>query len=154
MSSDPNVQSLLSRIDRYLVEKQAPPAPEQTPPQDQPPARDAISEGLRAKLSGAFGQAIDVYPCLEEHAGTYLVAVPAALLKASGLRFVETAARPRVDGLRQGEAPLRVLVGSQEAVANATNRVARPLPEGSRVEIDSFQVGDGDLVYFAVSPAV
>ncbi len=139
---------ILERMDAWLAKARLPP-PTLTESDDQ------NAEHIRSCLSGAFSRAIGVYRMAE---GVYLAAIYGDLIKASGLRFVETAARGRAGGYhedgseRVGKAPFQVLVGGPDAARNAANRVAKPLGEGWRVEVDSFGVTDElrGMVFFRV----
>jgi hypothetical protein len=106
---------------------------------------------LQHRLSGAFGEAVEVGVGDGDEAGAYFAAVPAGLLVSSGLRMVEAAARARHEDGRC-EAPPRLLVGTAEAVVNAERRVAKHLGEGWRASLDSYPVGTGspDVVWFRI----
>ncbi len=117
-------------------------------------AKDEVGERVRAALSGAFGEAITVSAGDGDDAGAYFAYVPVRHLRASGLKFVESVARARVAG-RDAGGIVRVLTGNPTAVANATNRVGKPLGEAFRVSLDSFacHVGADDEVVFRVDQA-
>lgn len=156
--------SLINRIDAYLAAATPAPQPPARPAEvaeglvtdlaEVPPEADADAAFIKSCLSGVFAEAIEVFMGTGEDAGAYLVQVPLAHLKASGLRRVESVVKPRV-GSRDRGLYAEAIVGSPQAVENAENRIAKPLGEGWRVKLDSFPAHKDapEALYFRVSKA-
>lgn len=141
------MSDILERIEAYLSSRQTPAAP--AAPALTAAAAATLDE-VRHALSGAFGEAIDVIPGAGDEAEAIFALVPVRHLAASGLKMVETVCPPRV-GDRSPGSILRVLIGSPAAARNAANRVAKPLGEGWKVQLDSFPAGTTDpegVAYF------
>lgn len=139
---------LLSRIDQYLTK---PRAPATEPPANESlvndpaavvtPEQEADAALLKASLSGAFNEAIDIFLGEGEDAGYYLAEVPLLHFKACGLKLVESLVRPRVGSRDRGQC--YAIVGSPDALFTAERRVAKPLGEGWEVLADSFPMHKG-----------
>lgn len=153
---------LIDRIDEFLSRQSQPekaPANESLVTDDSTLTEKQLADvvGLRSSLSGAFNEAINIYVGTDADAGTYLAEVPMKHLKACGIRMVESIVRPRCGSrdVFQGGSQIQIVIGSQEALANAERRVAKPLGEAWKVTADSYpiHVGAPEAMYFRVSKA-
>lgn len=142
---------LAERIDQYLSRQSPQSTPPATPAASNPPRtdeglvtdeavvtpeQDADAAVLKASLSGAFNESINIYVGNGPDAGAYLAEVPIEHLKACGLRMQESLVPPRVGSRDRGA--ITVVTGSPEALVNAERRIAKPLGEGWTVKADSF----------------
>ncbi len=145
---------LLSKIDAYLMTAANTPTNTVTAGVDTfatatpTAAQTAEAATIRAALSGAFGEAIEVFIGDGADEGSYLAQVPLQHLKATGIKLVESIVPRRSDGTGSS-----AVIGSPEAVVNAENRVSKPLGEGWRAKLDSFpaHAGAPAALYFRVT---
>lgn len=150
-----DLNDLLSRIDKYLATgaKPAPPVAESlAAPETVSAAQTANAAAIRSSLSGAFGEAIEVYIGEGVDAGAYLALVPLVHLRASGLRLVESVIRPRVANRSAGTGS-RAMTGSAEAIENAERRVTKFLGDAWVAKLDSFPLHEGapEALYFRIT---
>lgn len=136
-----NLNQLLSRIDRALTERSSV-APSLKP------ERSPLQARVQDALSGALGEAIDVRLSKDAPHGV-IVDMPVGHLKASGLRFVESAIPSRSG--RSG----RSLAGSLVAVKNAEGRVSNIIGEGLSVRALDYDADPStpQIVSFLVVPS-
>ena len=146
------MSGLPERIDLYLSQHR-PVLDETLTVETNDPVVEKAASGIKAALSGAFGEAIEVYIGEGDDAGTFLAEVPIAHLKACGLKMAESIVRPRLGTRDKGT--VRAVIGSAESLVNAERRVAKPLGEAWKVSVDSFpcHVGAPDSIYFRVQKA-